>query len=190
MATLTPGSSSRGAAVADDEGEQERIAAWIAGHFRELELDREQLQGERDGATRDLRAAMAQVGELKTLVRDLCRKMTVLKKEKGTAEHDLALLRQAEVRHRAHDVAAAARHKRMSSAHKAAAASSKEVDPLAQLHKRNTMLSSRVETLSHNLRASEAALRKERNQASKKRIAAEVSVLYVPLHFTRILLTI
>ena len=100
MATHTPGSSSRGAAVADDEGEQERIAAWIAGHFRELELDREQLQGERDGARRDLRAAMAQVGELKTLVRDLCRKMTVLKKEKGTAERPRQGARQTRPRPR------------------------------------------------------------------------------------------
>ena len=166
----TPGSPRRTLA---DENEQERIAAWIAGHFRELELERAQLQGERDDATRELRATTAQVGELKTLVGDLCRKMTVLKKEKGTAVRDLALLRQAEVRHNAHDVAAAARHKRMSHAQKSAAATSKEVDPLTQLQKRNTMLSSRVETLSHNLRAAEATLRKERSQWSKKRIAAE-----------------
>ena len=164
--------------LVNDDAEAERITSWIAGHFRELELAREQLQQERDAAVLEATDAVGTVGELKTLVRDLCRKMTLLKKEKAAAQHDLAVARQSEMRHHAHDMAVAARKKsHHGHAHGGGKSGDAKVsmgpDPLAQLQKRNTMLSTRAEEHAHRVRELEAKLRQERSAASKRRIAAE-----------------
>ena len=94
------------------EEDKLEATAWIVGHFREMELDRKKIRQERDKAMCDLKSAKAHSDELKTLVRDLCRKMTALKKEKNLVIKELNVLKQAEAKKHAHESEVAARHKR------------------------------------------------------------------------------